>query len=300
MGLASGAVAAVIVALGIRSLSGDYLIRVSGMVHGGPAAGARVRRSRMGEIVARLCGGQAARAGFAFVSRMMQRDWQFRRQALMMHIGTLAILAQTVWLGWRTDPFSGHFTRMHLLPHLLGLWLFFVCSILAYGADYRGAWIFLLAPAQAFGPFARGVHALLWISLVGVPHAIVLPLLVWRWGAPHAALFVAYSGAAASLYLALELRLIEGAPFSKQVDPSRGAMLMPLMILGGLAMAAAVELQYFLVFRSTAIVAAATLVVGVAAYLLTKRSLRAFEESIRFHLGLLSMEAGTLYKEVDL
>ena len=31
-------------------------------------------------LVARLFGGQASRAGFAFTSCMLLRDWQFKRQ----------------------------------------------------------------------------------------------------------------------------------------------------------------------------------------------------------------------------
>ena len=64
-------------------------------------------------------------------------------------------------------------------------------------------------------------------------------------------------------------------------------------------MAVAVGLQYFLVFRSPAVVAAVTVVVGAAAYFLTRWSLEAFAASIRFHLGLLSAESGTFYKEID-
>ena len=65
---------------GVRALSADYLIRVSGMMRGGAAAGSHGRRFATGGIVARFFGGQSSRAGFAFVSRMMLRDWQFRRQ----------------------------------------------------------------------------------------------------------------------------------------------------------------------------------------------------------------------------
>jgi len=188
---------------------------------------------------------------------------------------------------------------LHLLPHMLGFVLFFVCTILAYGSDFKGAWIFLLAPAQAFGGFARGVWAALWIQVVLVPHVVMFVFLAWPWGFWHAGLFAAYSAAVSSTYLAVELRLIEGVPFSSQVDATRGATLLPMMIAGGTVMAVAVGLQYFFVFRSPAVVVAVTAVVGAAAYFLTRWSLEAFAASIRFHLGLLSAESGTLYKEID-
>ena len=300
LALAGAAVMLAIVVFGIRSLSADYLIRVSSMMHSSSAKRGSTRRSRMGDLVARWFGGQPARAGFAFVCRMTRRDYQFRRQVIPMVFVVFISVVPMVVSSWRTDPFSGRFTVVHLLPHMLGFVLFFVCSVLAYGSDFKGTWIFLLAPVQAFGRFARGVWAALWIQVVVVPHVVMFVFLAWPWGVWHAGLFVAYSAAASSTYLALELRLIESAPFSSQVDATRGAVQMPLMIVGGIAVAAAVGLQYFLIFRSPAVVAAVTVVVGAAAYFLTRWSLEALAASIRFHLGLLSAESGTLYKEIDI
>jgi hypothetical protein len=117
---------------------------------------------------------------------------------------------------------------------------------------------------------------------------------------PHAGLFVAYSAVLSSTYLALELRLIEGAPFSSQVDATRGAEMLPIMAAGGMAMAIAVGVQFFLVFRSPVIVVATTVVLGAAACILTRWSMQALADSIRWSLGLISAESGTLYKEVDI
>jgi len=299
LGLACGAAAAIIVALGLRSLSADFLIRVSVMVRGGPAAGAKARKSRIGAVVARTFGGQAARAGFAFVSRMMLRDWHFRKQVAPMAVISLIWVVQLAAKGWRVDPFSGRFSTFHLLPHLFGLILFHTCMLLPYGDDFKGVWVFLLAPSRAFGPFVRGVYALLWIYAVVIPHAIVLPVVVWSWGAWHGALASLYSAAVVSLYLALELRLVDGAPFSRQPEASRDSTLLPVMIVAGIVVAVVVGLQYVLLFRSPVNVLVATVVAGAAAWFLTKHSLVAFERSIRYNLGLLSVEWGNLYKEVD-
>jgi len=78
LAVALAAVAGGGVVFGIRALSADYLIRVSGMMRGGSTAGSKTRRSWIAGIVARCFGGKAARAGYAFVSRMMLRDWRFR------------------------------------------------------------------------------------------------------------------------------------------------------------------------------------------------------------------------------
>lgn len=286
------------IALGIRSLSVDYLIRVSSMVRGGASAGSKVRRSRVGAIVCRFFGGQPARGGFAFVSRMMLRDWQFRRQLVPMLVPMGIGLSGLFWEGWRTDPFSGKFTPMHLLPHFLGMLLFFVCNILPYSSDYKGVWIFQLAPSRAIDGFASGAFALLWLDCLVIPHLILAVLLAGPWGLWHAWLFTAYSLAAASVYLGLELRLIDGAPFSRQMDPSRGASSLPVMMVGGLGMAIVVGVQYALLFRSPALVAAATVGCATLAYFVVQRSIHAFAVAIRHNLGLVSGEAGDLYKEV--
>jgi len=257
-----------------------------------------MRRSALGRLVERFFGGQAARAGFSFVWRMMLRDWQFRRQLAPMLLPVLLGLGGLATGGLRADPFSGRFTAVHVLPHAPGMLLFFVCGILAYGSDYKGAWIFLLAPSRALDGFARGVHALLWIGVVVIPQLILAPVLAWFWGPVHAGLFAVYGVAAGSVYLALEIRLIEGLPFGRPMDPSRGPASLILAMLGGFAAAIAVGLQYFLLFRSPALVAAASAALGCGAYFLTRRSVDALASRMRFSLGLVSGEAVPFYKEV--
>jgi hypothetical protein len=297
LGIVMGAAMVAAVGLGIRSLSADYLIRVSSMTRGGASAGSRARTSRLRAIVSRFFGGQPALAAFAFVSRMMLRDWQFRRQLIPMLIYPLFGLASIFARGWPMDPFARQFSPVHLLPHILGSLLFFICSALRYGNDYKGAWIFLTIPSRSIDGFARGILAMLWIELILIPNLIALPLLAWPWGIWHAALFIAYSMATASVYLALELNLIEEVPFSKQVDKPVALTLM-LMMVAGMAVAIAVSLQYFLVFRSAAVVAVTSAALAVLAYFVTRASLSALAVSIRYHLGLISAEAKPLYKEI--
>jgi hypothetical protein len=294
LGVAVGAA----VIFGLRSLTADYLIRVSSMTRGGASAGSRARKSKLGVVVRRFFGGQPAVAGFAFVSRMMLRDWQFRRQMIPMAILPFIGVGTVFSAGRPPDPFSGRFTPLYLLPHLLGMLLLFVCMFLRYGNDYKGVWIFLSIPSRAFDGFAHGILALLWITAVLIPHLIALPVLAWIWGAPHAALFIAWSMAAASVYLGLELRLIENIPFSTQIDPSRQSVGLTLILGGGILSAIAVGVQYLLIFRSPAVVAVTAAALGVAAYFATRASLSTLAVSMRYHLGLISEETGTLYKEI--
>jgi len=71
------------------------------------------------------------------------------------------------------------------------------------------------------------------------------------------------------------------------------------MMVGSLAIAIAVALQHFLLFHSRPLVLGVTVLTGGAAWWLARRSLDTFEVSIRYHLGLVSLESTALYKEVD-
>ncbi len=299
---AFGAVAMLSVVFGLRALSGDYLVRISAIMHGAShAPGRRTRRTPLAAAIARLAGGrtgaQPARAGFEYVRRMMFRDWQFRRQMIpMIPTGVMSLFA--IFGGSRASPFSGRFTPVHFLPHALGVVLFLVCTILAHGSDYKGSWIFLTVGGSTFHGFVRGVHALLWTEAILIPNLVMLLFLAWNWGPADALLFIAFSLAIASVYLALELRLVEGVPFGKPVDTSRGMILIPLMMAGGLVIAIVVALQHFLLFHSRPLVLAVTLFAAAAPYLLTRSSLHTFEVSIRYNLGLVSQESTMLYKEI--
>lgn len=293
------AVAAIVV-FGIRALSADYLIRVSATVHGrSRRVKVRTRRPRIADIVARLGGGPESRAGFEYLSVMMLRDWHFRRQMIMLAPVLIMPVVALVSGRFRVNPFSGQLTMAHALPHIAGVALFLICTALPYGGDAKGSWIFLLAPAGAFAKFARGVFARLWLEVIAIPHAVLLVALAWYWGVPDALLFIAYSTAAASAYLSLELRLIDGVPFTRPPDTSQGGRQMLLTILSAIFMVIAVGLQYFFVFRSRAIVVAATVAIGAAVWIVTRRSLRAFERLMVLRLGLLRGESGDFYKEMD-
>jgi hypothetical protein len=144
----------------------------------------------------------------------------------------------------------------------------------------------------------RGVHAFLWIALVAVPNAAVYPVLIRQWGLRDASLFISFSLAVASFYLALSLRIVDGLPFGRPVDTSRGAVLLPIMIGSGLVMGLVVALQHFLLFHSRPLVGTLAFLVATAAGYLTRSSLHTFEVDIRYQLGQSSRESTMLYKEV--
>ena len=262
---------------GLRSLSIDYLIRVSGMLQGGTKKTAprtttsSLRYGSLGSWFA----GQAGRAAFEFVHNQVKRDWQARREllALVYSVLPLAILFAS---GWNRPLFTRDFTPMHVVPHFFALVFFSLCAAMAFGTDYKGAWVFQLIPATAFHDIARGVYAWIWCTFVLVPHTLFLFLWIYLWGLPHALLFTLFSIAMVSLYLGLELRLIDGIPFSRKPATSRQALALAVAVIGGTIAALVVALQYFVLFRSPGSAAAATVIVAIAAYFSTKAALHSF------------------------
>ena len=274
LGATGVAVAPVALVLGLRAFSRDHLIRAAGLMSTG--VGRRRRRWRWanpGPWIGRCTGGQAGRAGFEHLRAMMLRDWQFRRSMAQVLPGPILGFIYLLVAGRDASPFGPGFAAAHFLPHLFGITIALICMVLAYGNDHKGAWCFAVGPATGSRPFARGVHAALWLSLIALPHAGLMVLLTWSWGVRDAALLVAFSTAVAFLYLGASLKLIDGVPFGKQWSPTEHqTMLLKLGIGYVPVLAVAIGLQYVL-FRSAAAVAAATLVVGLGTYLLTRSTL---------------------------
>ena len=286
LGVVGSGVAIFACVFGLRALSGDHLIRVSDLMH----SGSRVRRGqgrrwKVGPWIARFAGGQASRAGFEYVRSMMVRDWQFRRNMMVTSIPIVffgfIILFRS---GWGHSPFAPGFAFIHFLPHLFGFMIVNTCWFLAYGNDYKGIWSFSIVPDSFLRPFVRGMYALLWFMLVVVPNIVCLFVLVWSWGVGDAVLFIAYSTVVAFLYLGVGLKLIDGVPFGKQMQPDRNADMIGIMLIYLVAVGIAIGIQY-VIFLSFVAVVVLTLVVGLGTYCLTRDTLAGFESRIRLHLN---------------
>ena len=299
LGVAGGAVGLVVILQGLRALSADHLIRVSGLMHSGSRIRQLKRRgSQLGPWVARFAGGQAGRAGFEYLRCMMLRDWQFLRNAAMIIPMVIFPFIFLLVAGWKISPFDSGFAPIHFLPHLLGLAMILTCQFLAYGNDFKAIAWFFTAPDSSFRPFAAGIQAALWLLLAAAPNLLSLPVLTWFWAVQEAVLFIVFSTAVASLYLGVGLRLIDGVPFGKQAPTTRGAVGLGLMLVFFMAAGIAVGIQHLL-FRSAAAVALVTLVVGVGARFLTRAVLDDFAARIRLQLKLAASGSVLLYKEVE-
>jgi len=286
------------VIFGLRALSTDFLLRVASIVHGG-----RTRTFHSGlrwspASLAAWSGGQPARAAFAYMAAQMRRDYQFRRQ-LLAQIAAIVIPFGGLLANLRQSPFQPDFVPAHGLPHICGFALFLVCSALPYGNQPKAAWIFQLAPRHAWPRFAQGVHTMLWTWLVALPHTLELAVALYYWPVADALLFTGYSLALASLYLAATLLIIDYVPFTRPMQPERGAMLLPAMLVGGVFVAIAVTLQYFLIFRARLAVPAATLVIAAAAWIGTRSALRRLAVDMQFGIAQDTGEVTAMYTEVN-
>ena len=272
LGVVGSGVAIFACVFGLRALSGDHLIRVSGLMHSGSRVRRRERRRwKVGPWIARFAGGQASRAGFEYVRSLMVRDWQFlRHTAINIPIVIFGFIAMIKY-GWEVSPFAPGFAAIHFLPHGFGLMIVLTCTFLGYGNDYKGIWSLSIVPDSSLRPFVRGIYALLWLVLVVVPNVFCLFVLAWSWGVWDAVFFIAYSTVVASLYLGVGLKLVDGVPFGKQMQPDRNAVTLGIMLIYSIAVGIAIGIQYVL-FRWFVAVVVLTLVVGLGTYFLTRYS----------------------------
>jgi hypothetical protein len=96
--LLTGAALAVLalVIMGVRSLSGDYLLRATAILAGRSGKKTKIRRSWIAGWVGRFYGGPAAIAGYEYLNRMTGREWAVQRQLIafgaMSMIGIVAVL----------------------------------------------------------------------------------------------------------------------------------------------------------------------------------------------------------------
>ena len=286
LGLAGFGVVSIAVVFGVRSLSVDDFTRTS--IRSRPRAGRRLAGRRtgltLGRVVARLAGGQAGRAGFEFVGKMIRRDWQFLRNATSLLVMMAVYSGGAVWTGWRHSPFDSAFSMIHFLPHSLGAMCVFACAFLAYGNDHKGIVSLLSAPGTSLLSFVRGLHLTLLLLLAVVPTLAALALTLPSWGTLDSVLFAVYCMALISLYLGPSLRLIDGLPFGRQTDPSRRPLGPGFMVIGSIVVVLGVGIQYLL-FRSPWIVSLAIPAAAVVSFYLTKASIGDLESRIRIQLS---------------
>ena len=291
LGIAGCGLALAVITFGLKALSADHLIRVSELVQSGTGRRRLARRrSVLGRLASRVAGGQAGRAGFEYLGRMMLRDWQFKVDLAQILPAMVLVVVLPAVKGERvvSSPFIPGFGFTHFLPHVLGFVIIMVGWALSYGENHKGAWWFLVAPTTSILPFARGIHARLFLVLVIAPNLVLLIACSWLWSVREAALFAAFSAAIASLYLAAGLHLVTGIPFGKLRDPSRRMGNLAGMILFFSVAGIAVGVQYLLFLSEVAVVVAVFVGVG-SAYSVTRRAIDSLRSSIHAHIDRIAV-----------
>jgi hypothetical protein len=209
----------VIIWFGLRSFAGTYMLEATSMVQG--RFGRTHKRgvlSRGGTAVIHTVTGSSLGLGaFCFISKMIRRDWQFRRAILTQTWIPILIIAGLIIALFRFDnPWNAYF-----LPHLLGLIAIVGCINLPFTDFSRGSWIYLTAPIGSVQAFARGVFWALWIPAAGLPTIAVALILARFLNWKDAAFIAGYDLIVVSLYLSYGIRLITGLPFSAQMNESK-------------------------------------------------------------------------------
>jgi hypothetical protein len=294
-----------LIAFGLRGFTADYLVRVSTMLQGSAPAARRISRtSGVKMLIRKLTGAPSGCGAFAFTGIMLRRDWHFRRRALPMILAYFIVLVGITVQGIKISPFvSGglsvrSFSPMHIFPACLGIICLMPCGMLAFTAEPRGAWIFTILPFERLRPFVRGIFLSLWLPIVVLTHLCVVIPCIWFWGAGHGLLFVFFSAALASLFLALAFLLVESLPFSSAFSAAKAENVRMGMVLGFLLGALFVGIQW-LVFHSVLLVMAASAILLLTAVLVARAGFRKLEKEIRTELKLLQLGPQHLFKETE-
>jgi hypothetical protein len=270
------------------------------MLRASHKSGAGASRSiGFGTLVRLAVGRPSGRAAFGFVTTMAARDWQFRRFALQAGFGLIILIASTLPKLDAVSPFADRLGASHFLPHCFGLAFLFLCSILIYSDHYRAAWIFLTVPMDSLRAFVHGIYWALWALFIALPHLFIMGIASWYWGSFDAVLFVAYSVALVSLYLAACMWLVDGLPFGSQPKTTRSTITFPLAVAAFVVIGIFVLLQFLIIFRDRLITLAATLVFGLAAYVIAQISLRTVEFYVKQNLRVISTGPARMFKEVE-
>jgi hypothetical protein len=287
-----------LITFGIHSLSAGYLARVHVLLRSGPSK-RRARSGLLGPAARFLSRKPSGRAAFDFVYTMAKTDWQFRRSVYPALIQILILpLLGVIRLGLGHSPFKpGPPTAAQFLPHITGIIGLIVCSNLKYSNQHKAAWLFQMVSLESLRSFVRGIFLAVWLPLITLC-LLLIPVFTWSWGVGDAVLFAAYSIAVGSFYLSIEMFFVDGLPFANPPESLKGSMMGPLVIVSFIGGLVIVLLQWFFIFQSRLVTAAAVLVFTGAAYAIAHASLRYVETNVVHNLHLIATGRAAMFKEV--
>jgi hypothetical protein len=216
----------IVIGFSLRSFSGTYLLKAASTIQS-------LRwKSRGGGAISRLsaaiaCAVTRSPIGvgiFCFVGKMIRRDWMFRRAILKQAwIPLIAIIGIIIGIYRFGIPsvIPKNDAATIFFPHLLAVIAMALCINLPTTVFSKGAWIYLTAPIGSVRPVAKAIFWALWMVSAGLPNFILM-LFFMRFLSWEESVFIAaFNLIVISLYLAFEIRLISGLPFSTQENESR-------------------------------------------------------------------------------
>jgi hypothetical protein len=295
----------IIIWLGLRSFIGIYISEAVSMIQGG-----YWRNYELGTVsrvytkaVRKLTGSPLGLGAFCFVSKMIRRDWQYRRTILTQAWLPFLIILLMILLAARgsapPSPFSSsEASFIHIMPHILGLIAVALCVNLCFTDFHSSSWIYLISPVYSLRPFARGVYWALWIPTAGITNGLMLPFLIRFWGWKEATLAVGFSLIVVSLYLGCAMILISGLPFASPLNESSATKnVIHLQVCSLMVMAAPATLHWAL-FQYRWIAFLSGIILTVLTWLVVHWTLGELESAMRWKLHLLKVGANQMFEEI--
>lgn len=289
---------------GLASFSGTYLPDAISSATGHRWIG------RKGGVLSRWCdtltsfaaGSPLGLGVFCFVSKMIRRDWLFRRAILKQTWLPLLVIALVILgiarSGAVPSPVSGSQLAVQVLPHLLGLAALALCMNISYTAFSKSSWIYLTAPIESGCAFAKGVFWALWIPAAGLPHLALLIFLMRFLSWEEAAFVSGFNLIVASLYLAFEIRFISELPFSKPVNESRTMINgIRIQICWLIAIGIPVMVHEFLA-KNLLIAVLTAIFLSVIVSLVLRLNLKRLDREILWRLYQMKMGSNQMFREM--
>jgi hypothetical protein len=304
-GTLSVLVSIIVIWFGLRGFSSAYFSEAASMVQG------RFGQTRNRNAFSRCCaalvrtvtGSPQGLGAFCFVSKMIWRDWQFRRAVLMQtwipFLIILGLILAITRFGISAPGSADEPLPAYILPHLFGLIAMALCTNLPFTDFPKGSWIYLTAPIASMRAFARGVFWALWISAIGLPHIVLLCFFMRFVNWESAVFITGFNLLVVSLYLSFAINLVSGLPFSSPMNESRNmANAIYLQTCCIMATAFPITLHQYLCQRLW-IALPATIALLIVFLFVLRINLGKLENEILWRLHLLKMGPNLLFREFE-
>jgi hypothetical protein len=296
----------IIVWLGLRSFSAKYFLETSSILEGASWHSGRGRAvSRWCMTIARLLTGSPLGLGaFCFVSKMIRRDWQYRRAVMSLVVmpvfALLGILFTIICFGFPAPPISSvhpSVSAFHVLPHLLGIIAATLAINIPFTNFHDAAWIYLATPMASLRAFARGIYWALWIP-AGLIYIVFLPFMIRFWGWWEAILVVVYSLIVISLYLSFAAKMIPMLPFSTQLNEMRNVLKSTHIQMCYMSAIPLGAVQYYS-FSSWGIAILSGIVLAIAVWFVVQWSFGELAKEFAWRLHQMKTGPNQMFKEIE-